>query len=112
MKKEITCALLVALVLSPFLVNLTWAQEVVLYGQVSATHRGRAVPASALKIILTQDGRESKPVYTSPSGRYGVYALPGPFGSYVLKVYSGQNLLKSVAIQITKKGMRFDIRLP
>ncbi len=93
-------------------VALCWSQQLSLYGEVTKKYKGKETAAVGYKVLLVRDAKESAPAYTSRTGKYGIYELPGPFGKFLLKVYDGKTLVKSFELVIIKKPTKVDIKLP
>ena len=89
-----------------------WSQDLALYGEITKKYRARDIPAAGFKVVLVKAGKESAPAYASRTGKYGIYSLPGPLGQFTLKVYNGNDLVKSLDITVDRKPTKFDIRLP
>jgi hypothetical protein len=93
-------------------VAVCWSQELALYGEITKKFRGRDIPAAGYKIILAKGNTLGAPAYSSRTGKYGIYSLPGPLGPFTVKVYNGNDFVKSYDIIVSKKPTKFDIRLP
>ncbi len=89
-----------------------WSQDLSLYGEITKKFRGKDMPAAGFKIVLVKAEKESAPAYTSRTGKYGIYRLPGPLGPFTLKVYNGNDLVRSFEVNVDRRPTRFDIKLP
>jgi hypothetical protein len=89
-----------------------WSQDLSLYGEVTKKLKGKDIPAAGFKIVLIKGDKESAPAYTSRTGKYGIYVLPGPLGQFTLRIYNGDDLVRSYEVLVDKKPTRFDIKLP
>jgi len=98
------------------LLNISWSQKIVpfIWGEVVKDINGKKISLEKMKITLSHNNNESKPIYTSPSGIYIVYAIPGSLGNtFTLKIFSKNGLLiHKEAITIKAKKTKKNIVLP